>query len=155
MKDIFNFYLTLFVPFVVQVCLAMVLLTKKKLNFKFKAYISIPLAVLVAFGGPFLVTLIVAQFKTWNEFANIISYTAVIGLLYLAFFLLYKIHPMQLLLMLAVAHSFEHVSYQVSRMVLETGLNMVIYTNAGANNYNWISNLITYSTKAIKFDIQL
>lgn len=127
----FNSFINLFLPFTVQVVVAAFLLVREKANFRFKAYISIPLAVVIAFGGAFAVALTVAYIGVWNENANILAYTVLVVFIYSAFLLLYKIPPFELILMIAIAHTFEHVSYQISKVILDTGLSEYLWSQLG------------------------
>ena len=129
MEQILFMYLVMFLPFTFTVSLAAIFLIKKKKAFRFKPYISIPVSVLVLLVVPFLVSGFVYLAGEWNDLINILAYTFLILAIYGAFLLLYKIPAVQLLLLIGVAHTFEHISFQMISFILDTGLSTYIDIN--------------------------
>ena len=149
-KNAFDLYLAMFLPFIIQVSLAFFLLTKKKKKFRFKPYISIPFSFLIIFGGTYFLTVGLVALNSWSEIVNILMYTAIMVLVFAGFYILYKIPIMQLLLMCAMAHTFEHMTYQASKLVLDTGLSEVLWNHFGTDVMVPYT-IISYTVKVLVF----
>ena len=145
--------LTMFISFTVEILVASVLLIKHRLTFRFKPYISIPVGLLIASSGA-VVNIIGLHFfvkpEQWNEFLNIAVYTIPIITIYGGLLFAYRIKPLNLMLLLTVAYTFQHMAYQFSTIVLDTGLNYKIYSNLGSNA-ELVSNLILYGVRTLVF----
>lgn len=153
-----NTLITMFITFTSEIIIAGVMLIKNRLNFRFKPQISIPVGLLIAFGSAFIVIFGLYLFikpEDWTELVNISAYTIPFAGVFFAFWFSYKLKPAQLLLTLFVAYTFQHLAYQVSTLILDTGLSRTLYIELGqeefAKVYPLISNLVTYSTKVIVF----
>ena len=116
--------LNIFGPFMLEVTLACFLLTKNKKNFRFKPYITIPIAAVCILGSPFLVSYLITLLG-WNEFINIGAYTFLLIVVYFSYFLVYKVNWSSLLLTVSIANTFQHVGYQMGIIVLDTILGSV------------------------------
>ncbi len=147
-----NMLLTMFISFTIEILVACVMLMKHKLAFRFKPYISIPVGLLIAWSGA-IFNIIVMHFfmkpEQWTEVVNILVYTFPIVTIYGGLLFAYKIQPMNLLLLLTVAYTFQHMAYQMGIIVLDTGLNVEIYKAVEGNSdiYQVIYNVILYSVK--------
>ena len=142
--------LTMFVSFTIEIIIAGVMLIKHRLTFRFKPYISIPVGLLIAsviglynFVKP----------EQWSEWLNIAVYTIPIFTIFGGFLFAYKIKPLNLMLLLSVAYTFQHMAYQFGTIILDTGLNVKIYqaVNGNYNQYETIYNLILYTTKVLVY----
>ena len=145
-----NTLLSMFISFTVEMIVAGILLTKHRLTFRFKAYIAIPIGLIIACsGGAFDVIWLYFFLKPeqWNEFINIAVYAIATATIFVGFFFAYKIRIPNLLLLLSVAYTFQHMAYQWGIIILDTGLNSVIYKAVGEANYSLIYNILLYNIK--------
>ena len=139
--------MTMFITFTVEMLVAGVMLIKHPLRFRFKPYISIPVALIIAFGTAFGVIFGLNYYLTpdlsrWTAFLNIISYTVPVIGVFFAFYFAYKIPVPQLILMLSVAYTFQSMAYQWVTLILDTGLR--------TSDWNSIlSNVATYAIKVV------
>ena len=143
--------LTMFISFTIEIIVAGVMLIKHPLTFRFKPYISIPVGLLIACsGGAFSVVFVYSILKHWNEVLNVVVYTIPILTIFCGFLFAYKISPLNLMLLLSVAYTFQHMAYQSGVIVLDTGLSTQIFYGVGGdiNLYNFFYNLILYTIKA-------
>ena len=145
--------LTMFISFTVEFIVAGIMLMKHRLTFRFKPYISIPVGLLIASSGA-AANIIGLHFfvkpEQWNEWLNIAVYTIPIFTIYGGLLFAYKIKPLNLMLLLTVAYTFQHMAYQFSTIALDTGLNYKIYSNLGSNA-ELVSNLILYGVRTLVF----
>lgn len=129
--------LNMFISFTVEILVAGIMLTKKKLDFRFKRYISIPVGLLIAFGSTALticgLKFYVLEKIGWNEWVNIIAYVIPTLGVYFAMLFAYDVSPLSLILTVSVAYSFQSMSYQMYCLIFETGLTGVLY-NAWGND---------------------
>lgn len=137
--------MTMFITFTVEMLVAGVMLVKHPLRFRFKPYISIPVALLIAFGTTFGVVFGLNAFLSpdlsrWTAFINIASYTVPAIGVFFAFYFAYKISIPQLLLMLSVAYTFQSMSYQWVTLILDTGLRTAEWNSV-------VSNIANYAIK--------
>ena len=143
--------LTMFISFTIEIIVAGVMLIKHPLTFRFKPYISIPVGLLIACsGGAFSIVFVYSILKHWNEVLNVVFYTIPILTIFCGFLFAYKISPLNLMLLLSVAYTFQHMAYQSGVIVLDTGLSTQIFYGVGGdiNLYNFFYNLILYTIKA-------
>ena len=148
--------LTMFVSFTVEIIIAGVMLIKHRLTFRFKPYISIPVGLLIASSGAAVNVIGLYNFvkpEQWSEWLNIAVYTIPIFTIFGGFLFAYKIKPLNLMLLLSVAYTFQHMAYQFGTIILDTGLNVKIYqaVNGNYNQYETIYNLILYTTKVLVY----
>ena len=114
--------LTMFITFVIEMLVASVMLIKHPLRFRFKACISIPVGLLIAFASAFLVIIPLWQFvkiEQWNEFINIISYLIPVIGVFGGLLFAYKFKVPELVLLLSVAYTFQHMAYQWSTLLID------------------------------------
>ena len=145
-----NTLLSMCISFTIEMIVAGILLTKHRLTFRFKAYIAIPIGLIIACsGGAFDVIWLYFFLKPeqWNEFINIAVYAIATATIFVGFFFAYKIRIPNLLLLLSVAYTFQHMAYQWGIIILDTGLNSVIYKAVGEANYSLIYNILLYNIK--------
>ena len=147
LQAILQFYLIVFVPFIVEIVVGCFILTKKKTNFRFKPYISIPISFVATFGISFLITLgLGLELYTWSVVVNILSYTIMVLLVFGSLMFIYKIDVREAILIVAMAHTFEHISYQMSIVCLDTGISEILYKNndlqVASNIYQALSFVI-------------
>ena len=148
--------LTMFISFTVEIIIAGVMLIKHRLTFRFKPYISIPVGLLIASVGAALNVVGLYNFvkpEQWSEWLNIVVYTIPVFTIFGGFLFAYKIKPLNLMLLLSVAYTFQHMAYQFGTIILDTGLNGKIYqaVNGNFNQYETIYNLILYTTKVLVY----
>ena len=149
-----NTLLTMFISFTVEFIVAGVMLMKHRLTFRFKPYISIPVGLLIASTGAAVNIIGLYNFvkpEQWNEWLNIAVYTIPVFTIFGGFFFAYKIKPLNLMLLLSVAYTFQHMAYQLGVIVLDTGLNIKLYTNLDSQMAEIIYNIILYTVKALAF----
>jgi hypothetical protein len=140
----------MFISFTVEMIVACVMLIKHPLTFRFKAYISIPVGLIIAFSGAVIDICGLYFFvkpEQWNELINIVVYTLTAASIFGGFLFAYKIKVPQLLLLLSVAYTFQHMAYQWGVIVLDTGLNAQIFKAVGETYYSLVYNLILYTVK--------
>ncbi|MBP5574485.1 MAG: sensor histidine kinase, partial [Bacilli bacterium] len=130
-----------------EMIIACLLLTKHPLNFRFKAYIAIPAGLLIAFSGAANDIFGLYFSNQWNEFIKIAVYFIAAATIFLGFLFAYKIKVPQLLLLLSVAYTFQHMAYQWGVIVLDTGLGALLKENMAVSAYNFVYNLILYAVK--------
>ena len=148
--------LTMFISFTVEIIIAGVMLIKHRLTFRFKPYISIPVGLLIASSGAAVNVVGLYNFvkpEQWSEWLNIVVYTIPVFTIFGGFLFAYKIKPLNLMLLLSVAYTFQHMAYQFGTIILDTGLNGKIYqaVNGNFNQYETIYNLILYTTKVLVY----
>ena len=148
--------LTMFISFTVEIIIAGVMLIKHRLTFRFKPYISIPVGLLIASAGAAVNVIGLYNFvkpEQWSEWLNIVVYTIPVFTIFGGFLFAYKIKPLNLMLLLSVAYTFQHMAYQFGTIILDTGLNVKIYqaVNGNYNQYETIYNLILYTTKVLVY----
>ena len=158
-----NTLLTMFISFTVEFLVAGIMLMKHRLTFRFKPYISIPVGLLIASSGAIVNIIVLYNFvkpEQWSEWLNIIVYTIPVFTIFGGFLFAYKINPLNLMLLLSVAYTFQHMAYQLGTIVLDTGLNGKIFgalyndaepIEAIVQKYNIIYNCILYSVKTLAF----
>lgn len=153
-------FLTNFISFAAEIIIAGVLLLNKRLDFRFKPFISIPVGLIIAFGTAVGVAFWADYYTTnikWDEFINIITYVvAYLGVL-AAFFFAYKKSLKSVILTLSIAYTFQSISYQCTSLILDTGLQGHLFQTYGQDwyltYYRIISKVIEYTTKAIVYVI--
>ena len=145
---------TMFLSFTIEMLIGGVMLIKHPLRFRFKPYISIPVGLLIAFGSAVAVILglyFLIKPEQWNITVNVLAYTVPVIGLFFAFFFAYKINIPQLILMLSVAYTFQSMAYQYTVIAFETGVQVVLFNNFGAEwfgkYYSLIYNIGTYFIK--------
>lgn len=158
-----NTLLTMFISFTVEFIIAGVMLMKHRLTFRFKPYISIPVGLLIASTGAVLNIIALHNFAKpvqWNEWLNIAVYTLLVLTIFAGFLFAYKINPLNLMLLLSVAYTFQHMAYQLGTIVLDTGLGGKIFAalynetepiEVIVQRYNIIYNIILYNVKALAY----
>ena len=135
-------YFSMFFSFATEMIIAMLLLIPKRLYFRKYAYIRIPLSLLLIYGvsvGLFFLSMHVVP---WNIGWNIAIYTIFIVTIFLGFYNVYAYKARETLLMLLIAYTFQHILYQSNILVLQTGLNDVLYSSFTGENA-WIANLLS------------
>ena len=98
---------------------------KHRLTFRFKPYISIPVGLLIASSGAVVNIIGLYNFvkpEQWSEWLNIAVYTIPVFTIFGGFLFAYKISPLNLMLLLSVAYTFQHMAYQSGVIVLDTVL---------------------------------
>ena len=141
----FGTLLQMFIPFTVEMIVSIVMLIKHPLRFRFKAYISIPVGLLIAFASAFMVILglhFLFKPQDWNEILNIVSYTIPVIGFFFAFFFAYKINVPQLLLAVSVAYTFQAMTYHWVTIVFDTGLQGALYDLLGENKFQTVYPVI-------------
>ena len=149
-----NTLMTMFISFTAEFIIAGVMLIKHRLNFRFKPYIAIPVGLLIAFSGAIFNIIFLhncVKWSQWKELVNIAVYTIPVVTIFGGFFFTYKIKPLNLLLMLSVAYTFQHMAYQCCVIVLDTGLGNKIYSSVGQAAYQIVYNSIAYSLKTVLY----
>ena len=144
----------MFLIFTTEMIVASVMLFKHPLRFRFKAYISIPFGLLIAYGvsvGVVLGLYFWCKPEQWNELVNILVYTICVAGVYGALFFAYKISIPQLTLLLSVAYTFQHMAYQWSALVLDTGIQGELYKAMGEEAYKYwqpiLYNIANYTIR--------
>ena len=155
--------LTMFVSFTVEIIVAGVMLTKHRLTFRFKPYIAIPVGLLIASTGAVLNIIALHNFvkpEQWGPWLNIVVYTIPIFTIFGGFIFAYKIKPLNLMLLLSVAYTFQHMAYQLGIIVLDTGLSGKIFgalynetepIESIMQKFEVFYNLILYSVKTLAY----
>ena len=138
----FGTLLQMFIPFTIEMIASVVMLIKHPLRFRFKAYISIPVGLLIAFASSFLVIVGLYYINNWNEFINIVSYTIPVIGVFFAFFFAYKQSIPQLLLAISVAYTFQAMAYHWVTLVFDTGLQGALYQAMGDQTFNSVYPVI-------------
>ena len=149
-----NTLLTMFISFTVEFIVAGVMLIKHRLTFRFKPYISIPVGLLIASSGAVINIIGLYNFvkpEQWNEWLNIAVYTIPVFTIFGGFIFAYKIKPLNLMLLLSVAYTFQHMAYQLGIIVLDTGLTSQLYNNLDSHTAEIIYNIILYTVKTLAF----
>ena len=137
-----------FLTFSTEMIIAGVLLVKHRLTFRFKAYIAIPIGLLIAYMGAAIdIFGLLVLVKQWNEFIKIAVYAVATASIFGGFLFAYKIKVPQLLLLLSVAYTFQHMAYQWGVIVLDTGLGEMLKNNMYTTSYNIVYNVILYTVK--------
>lgn len=151
--------LTMFISFTVELIVAGIMLMKHRLTFRFKPYIAIPVGLLIASSGAIVNIVGFYNFmkpEQWNEAINIAVYTIPVFTIFGGFLFAYKIKPLNLMLLLSVAYTFQHMAYQTGVLVLDTGLSgkifQALYSESEAievivSRYKIIYNAILYTVK--------
>ena len=139
---------------------ASIMLIKHPLRFRFKPYISIPVGLLIAFGSAFLVIFPLWKFtkpEQWNELLNIISYLIPTIGIFGALIFAYKIKITQLVLLLSVAYTFQHMAYQWSTLLIDVITQNALYRGLGQEayfqNYQTISLFTSLGTNLVRIGI--
>ena len=136
-------YFNMFFIFALEISVAMFLLTPRKLGFRFKPYLSIPLGLICAFGGSFLVFYL-ATLMEWNVWVNILVYTLLFLFCMGGYILAYRCSFAEGLLVSVIAYTIQHMAYQVMVVVLDTGLSAKLHEVAPDMADTWY-NIILYS----------
>ena len=126
--------LIMFISFTVEMVIAGVMLIKHRLTFRFKAYIAIPVGLIIAFSGAAINICGLYFFvkpEQWNELINIAVYTISVITIFGGFLFAYKIKIPQLLLLLSVAYTFQSMAYQWTVIALDTGIQRYLYNTYG------------------------
>ena len=152
--------LTMFITFTLEMVVAAVMLIKHPLRFRFKAYISIPVGLLIAFASAFLVIIPLWKFvkvEQWNEILNIIAYLIpLIGISFAVFFA-YKIKALELVLLVSVAYTFQHMAYQWSTLLIDVIMQNALFKSLGQEayfqNYQTISLFASLGTYLVRIGI--
>lgn len=151
--------LTMFISFTVELIVAGIMLMKHRLTFRFKPYIAIPVGLLIASSGAIVNIVGFYNFmkpEQWNEAINIAVYTIPVFTIFGGFLFAYKIKPLNLMLLLSVAYTFQHMAYQTGVLVLDTGLSgkifQALYNESEAievivSRYKIFYNAILYTVK--------
>ena len=141
----------MFGSFAVEMVVGIIMLLKHPLRFRFKPYISIPVGLLipagVTLGIIFVLYYTCPKYYPWNEFVNIITYTISLVSIAMSLWLTYKLPLNRVILVTAVAYTFQHMAYQLGIMIMDTGLNTALYTNLNQNVASIISTIISYVIK--------
>ena len=151
--------LTMFIGFTIEIMVAAFLLLRKKTNFRFKWYISVPVGILLAIISAFIPILGLKFIEgiPWNIPMNILAYTIPFAGIYGAFLFTFKVSPLSLILTMSIAYTFQSMAYQATSIVLDTGLQGALLESMGQDMYNIyypiISRVLEYSTKIIVYVI--
>jgi len=150
----FDLLLQMFLSFTIELIIGCVMLIKHPLRFRFKPYISIPVGLIIAFTSTFIVILglhYLFKPEDWKEWLNIVAYTIPVAGVFFGFFFAYKISIPQLILMIAVAYTFQSMAYQCTVLAFDTGIQRVIYEKLGQDWYNkYYSIIYNIGSNAIK-----
>ena len=152
--------LMMFISFTFEMLVAAVMLVKHPLKFRFKPYISIPVGLLIAFGSAFLVIFPLWKFvkpEQWNEFINIVSYLIPTIGIFGALLFAYKMKVPQLVLLLSVAYTFQHMAYQWSTLLIDVITQTTLFNTLGQDvyfqNYQTISIFTSLGTHLVRVGI--
>ena len=152
-----NTLLIMFISFTIEMLIASVMLIKHRLRFRFKAYISIPVGLLISFAGASISVIGLYFFvkpEQWNEIINIVVYVIPLIGIFGGILFAYKIKVPQLILLLSVAYTFQHMAYQWSTIFVDILFNTIMYNSLGqegyVNNQTTISLVSTILTYAIR-----
>ena len=153
-----NTLLTMFLSFTIEMLISSVMLIKHRLRFRFKPYIAIPVGLLIAFGFAFVSILGLYFFvkpEQWNEIINIVVYIIPLFGLFGAVWFAYKIKIPQIILLVSVAYTFQHMAYQWSTLLVDILFNTALYNGMGQEAYfnnqqtiSLISSILTYVIRA-------
>ena len=153
-----NTLLSMFISFTLEMLIASVMLIKHRLRFRFKAYISIPVGLLIAFAFTFVSILGLHFFvkpEQWNEIINIVAYVIPLIGIFGGVLFAYNIKIPQLILLLSVAYTFQHMAYQWSTILVDIAFNTITYNSMGQEAYfnnqqtiSVISSILTYVVRA-------
>lgn len=137
-------FFQMFAIFTIELFTAMVLLTPKKLKFRWKWYISVPTAFVTIFGGAFL-TFFLSTVIPWNSWTNILICVMMTAFCFSGYFLLYPCHFREGLLVAIVAYTIQHMAYQTMVLILDTGLTQRMYESWGADVTSVLYNVFLYT----------
>lgn len=153
-----NTLLTMFLSFTIEMLISSVMLIKHRLRFRFKPYFAIPVGLLIAFGFAFISILGLYFFvkpEQWNEIINIVVYVIPLFGLFGAVWFAYKIKIPQIVLLISVAYTFQHMAYQWSTLLVDILFNTSLYNGMGQEAYinnqqtiSLISSILTYVVRA-------
>ena len=114
-------YLHMFASFWLEIVVCAVLLMRKRTDFRKGASWRIPVGVAVSLGMSGA-SFALANIMPWNTWTNILVYTMLFLSIIGAFLLVYKEAVKETLLVCLVAYTMQHMVYQVSVLVFDTGL---------------------------------
>lgn len=148
--------LTMFFSFTIEIVVAGILLLRKKTNFRFKWYISVPIGILMVVISALLPVFGLKYLPVeWNIPMNILAYTVPFLCIYGAFLFTYKVSPLSLILTMSIAYTFQSMAYQATSLVLDTGLQGALLNSMGQDMYNTyypiISRVLEHSTIIIAY----
>ena len=148
--EIFLPFFIMFCLFIIDVYVGSFFLLSYPLKVRFKPYIAIPIGILV----PFIVSTILSlllQFLpnifVWNELFNILFYTILSFSIYFSFLLMFEIDYKRLVLIVTISHTFQHITYHISLLLMSTGLIQVLSNFMDASIANILLNIIYYIIK--------
>ena len=146
--------LVMFISFTLEMIVASIMLIKHPLRFRFKPYISIPVGLLIAFASAFLVIIPLWKFakpEQWNEFLNIVAYAVPTIGIFGGLLFAYKFKVPQLILLLSVAYTFQHMAYQWSTLLIDVIMQNALFNGLGQETYfqnyqtiSLVTSLLTY-----------
>ena len=153
-----NTLLTMFISFTIEMLISAVMLIKHRLRFRFKAYISIPVGLIIAFGSAFISILglyFFVKLEQWNELINIVVYVIPLLGIFGGVLFAYKIKIPQLILLISVAYTFQHMAYQWGTLLVDVIFNNALFNSLGQEGYinnqqtiSLISSILTYVIRA-------
>ncbi len=144
-------YIEVFALFVIQLSIAMVMLTPEKLSFRFKkpwmTILSIVGALVISLGGAFLACWFCVN-VAWNVWVNIGVYLFMTVCVFGSYYLVYPAKISQALLINIVAYTIQHMAYQFMEIVFNLGLNRFYYNAFYENSvdtYNLVYKITLYT----------
>ena len=150
----------MFISFALEMLVASIMLIKHPLRFRFKAYISIPVGLIISLSTTFVVIFGLHFFckpEQWNETINIISYVIPLIGIFGGLIFAYKIKIPQLVLLLSVAYTFQHMAYQWGTLLVDVITQTSLYNGLGQEayfqNYQTISTITSIATYLIRAGI--
>ncbi|MBO5527761.1 MAG: GHKL domain-containing protein [Bacilli bacterium] len=122
-----SLYFSMFFAFNTEILIAMFLLTSDKKGFRTGFFWKIPLALVLSYGASVGV-LFLGHYIEWNVWTNVLLYTIIFVVDCACYLMVYKVKWKNALLLCMVAYTMQHMTYQVSNLVLDTGLSAKINT---------------------------
>ena len=114
-------FLHMFASFWVEIVVGAILLMREKKAFRKGAPWRIPVGIALSLGAA-VGAFFLANAIPWNTWTNILVYTLLFVCIIAAFFLVYKGAFKEILLVCLVSYTMQHITYQASVLVFDTGL---------------------------------
>ena len=123
-------YIHMFFTFLLEISVCTILLMRHKTAFRKGAAWRIPLAVVLTVGAS-VGAFFLAYVMPWNTWTNILVYTLLFVFIIVSFLIVYERSLKKIMIVCLVAFTMQHMTYQVSVMVFDTGLRDTLLANMG------------------------
>lgn len=139
-----------FLSFIIEMIIAVTMFVPsiKKTRLKGWKLALLILAGLTIIGGGTVGVAAACASLEWNVYVNIAAYLVMFVFIILGFYVVFDYKFNEIVFVSVLGYTIQHIGYQLTRIVLDTGLNVELYSNI-PDQANLIYRLISYAIKIV------